>query len=300
MILSTIQDSVNDEEDNIAEDELPDIPEYGDNDDDQENTENSENIVVDPEKGKQSSRKRKRHDSGQERRSKRLAEKPNNTRKQLEALGLVKGERLWKEFEKKLFLDACKQFGSKDSEKIAAKVPTKTPAMVKNLIAREKRNQNFTIETRFVHDETSESIVLDDGEDNKNRIKTPENIDVPEATPQGKIVEVLKRRKRNAPIEMWIDITEKKVANVDKKLKGENAVPSDYSVVVSNMLQVRLIHLNLNLFFKNVNYSPNKNIFVSGLVIMKNILLLKSVVVWTMLPSTGILDACVKEKLLQT
>ena len=110
--------------------------------------------------------------------------------------------------------------------------------MVKNLILREKKNQNFTIETQFI--ETDGSVtVLDDGENGKTTFND-NKIDLPDATPQGKIVETLKRRNRNAPIEMWLDIMEKKI--VDNQKISET--PADYSAIVSKMLQVCRTNFN--------------------------------------------------------
>ena len=241
-ILSTTDDpSINDDEGSIADSEyeLPDIPQYDDRDDDIENA--PQETGEQKELGETSSvkkRKRVRTDSGPSRRSKRLADKPS-TRQKMEDYGLVKGERLWKEFEKKLFLDACKVYGSKEGDKIAAKVPTKTADMVKSLIRREKQNQNYTIETRYVEADTGESIVLDDGETGRRKKPRQEMIDLPDATPQGKIVETLKRRARSAPIEMWIDATEKKVIAEERKQRGEEVkIPTDYSTIVPSMLQV--------------------------------------------------------------
>ena len=179
-----------------------------------------------------------------ERRSKRLASKPKQMRRNLEDFGLVKGERLWKEKEKKQFLDACAQFGSKEVRQISEQIPTKHFDVVKNLILREKRNQNYTIETQFVED-SGESAVLDDGEFKGRGGSRPRGrIDLPDATPQGQIVEVLKRRQRNAPIEMWIDSAESKVAELEKKTrKHDPSFNGDYSSIIPSMLQVRGVHI---------------------------------------------------------
>ena len=182
-----------------------------------------------------------------ERRSKRLASKPRQMRRNLEDFGLVKGERLWKEKEKKQFLDACAQLGSKEVREISEQIPTKHFDVVKNLILREKRNQNYTIETQFVED-SGESAVLDDGEFKGRGGSRPRGrIDLPDATPQGQIVEVLKRRQRNAPIEMWIDSAESKVAELEKKTrKHDPSFNGDYSSIIPSMLQVRGIHIYLS------------------------------------------------------
>ena len=72
------------------------------------------------------------------RKSTRLATKPR-VRDKLQAMGLVRGERLWKESEKRQFLDACKTYGTKDVDMIATGVPSKTYDVVKALIQKEKR-----------------------------------------------------------------------------------------------------------------------------------------------------------------
>ena len=130
-----------------------------------------------------------------QRRSKRLASKPEN-RQRLRDSGLVRGEKLWKEMEKKLFLQACKDHGTKNVEKIIEQLPTKAPETVKAIILREKKNQNFTIETQFVEEGDGQTIVLDDGENGRKK-RTSEETDLPDARPRGKIVETLKRRQRN-------------------------------------------------------------------------------------------------------
>jgi len=172
------------------------------------------------------------------RRSKRIANQPTTVRQNLQGLGLVKGERLWKEAEKKQFLEACKEFGSKEVDLIAEKIPTKYHQVVKNLIDREKRNQHFTIETKYVETDGVETV-LDDGEKpRRGPKKKPSRIDLPDATPQGEIIEVLKRRKRNAPIEMWIDLMENTVSEVHESVEqsGSNRA-ADYSPLVPKLLQ---------------------------------------------------------------
>jgi len=173
------------------------------------------------------------------RRSKRIASKPTTVRQNLQDLGLVKGEKLWKEAEKKQFLEACKEFGSKEVDLIAEKIPTKYHQVVKNLIDREKRNQNFTIETKYVETDGMEHI-LDDGEKPRRGPKTKPRtgIDLPDISPQGEIVEVLKRRKRNAPIEMWIDTMENTVSEVHQSAdQSVSDKAADYSPLVPKLLQ---------------------------------------------------------------
>lgn len=170
--------------------------------------------------------------------SSRLATKPK-VRDKLEAMGLVKGVREWKESEKRQFLEACKMYGSKDVDLIAAGVPSKDYEVVKALVQREKKNQNYTIETRFVETEGS-TVVLDDGEGPRRRGRPKGSgqarLDLPDASPQGEVVEVEKRRKRNAPIEKWIDSAESKLNDDLKKAGGEKHHVVDYSPVVPRLL----------------------------------------------------------------
>ena len=189
--------------------------------------------------------KKKRHqvvEEGSQRRSKRLASKPGQRQRELDKLqgfGLVKGEKLWREMDKKLFLQACKEHGTKNIDGIIEKLSNKTAETVKALIQREKKNQNYTIETQFV-EEDGNAIIIDDGENGRRfRNKKGDQIDLPSATPRGKIVEILRRRQRNAPIEMWIDVVEQRVGDRAKKTKAEGATHSaDYSSILPTMLQV--------------------------------------------------------------
>ena len=174
----------------------------------------------------------------QPRTSSRLASKPK-VRDKLEAMGLVKGVREWKESEKRQFLEACKMHGSKEVDLIAAGVPSKSADQVKNLIQREKKNQNYTIETRFI-ETGGDTVVLDDGEPRRRgrpKGSGQTKLDLPDATPQGEVVEVEKRRKRNAPIEQWIDSAESKLDDELKKAGGERNHVVDYSPIVPKMLE---------------------------------------------------------------
>ena len=174
------------------------------------------------------------------RKSTRLATKPR-VRDKLQAMGLVRGERLWKESEKRQFLDACKTYGTKDVDMIAAGVPSKTYDVVKALIQKEKKNQNYTIETRYI-ESGGHSLVIDDGEGPRGRGRPKGSgktrIDLPDATPQGQIVEVEKRRKRNAPIEKWIDSAESNLNEDLKRAGAEYRHVVDYSPVLPQMLEV--------------------------------------------------------------
>ena len=174
-----------------------------------------------------------------QRRSKRLAGKPGQKPSQLlRGCGLMRREKLWREMEKKSFLDACKAHGTKNVERIIEKMSSKTPETVKALILREKKYQNYTIETKFL-EEDGQSVVIDDGERGRRR-SNGGPIDLPSATPKGKIVEVLKRRQRNAPIEMWIDVAERRVVEQARRSKAEgSSLSADYSSIVPTMLQVR-------------------------------------------------------------
>ena len=181
--------------------------------------------------------KKKRVEVVSERRSKRLASKPEY-RQRLQDCGLVRGEKLWKEMEKKLFLQACKDHGTKNVDKITEQLPSKAPETVKSLILREKKNQNFTIETQFVEEGSGQAVVLDDGEN--GRMSRTEETDLPDARPRGKIVETLKRRQRSAPIEKWLDVVEGRVEDQAKKVTGEGSrLSADYSSIVPTMLQVK-------------------------------------------------------------
>jgi len=172
-----------------------------------------------------------------ERRSRRLQTKTNarlKERQRLLDLGLIRGERFWKEFEKKTLLTALKEFGTKEVERIIEKVPTKAPEKVKAFMQRERRNQNYTIETQFIEND-GEAFVLDDGE--TGRVRNQSRIDLPDTTPQGQIVEILKRRERNAPIEKWLHTIEKRHTDEEKKLKEAGFDQAgNYSSIIPSML----------------------------------------------------------------
>jgi len=172
-----------------------------------------------------------------ERRSRRIQTKTSEKlqeRNRLIGLGLIRGERYWKEFEKKSLLNACKEFGTKEVKQIIEKVPTKPPEKVKAFMQREKRNLNYTIETQFIEND-GESFVIDDGE--TGRIRKKGRIDLPDVTPQGQIVEILKRRERNAPIEKWIDTIEKRHSAEENKLKEAGFEQAgNYSTIVPSLL----------------------------------------------------------------
>lgn len=189
-------------------------------------------------------RKRGTDDDGDEwlpeRRSRRLQKKTETKlaeRKRLQDLGLVRKELYWKEFEKKNLLSACKEFGTKDWEKIVDKVPTKPAEMVKKFIVKEKRNQNYTVKTEFVKDD-GEVVTIDDGEGGRRKTSSVGPIDLADAKPQGRIVEVTKRRERNAPIEQWLGILEARHGAEEKKLREAGFEQAgDYSSVMPNMLR---------------------------------------------------------------
>ena len=62
---------------------------------------------------------------------------------------------------------------------------------------------------------------------------------------QGEIVEVLKRRKRNAPIEMWIDTMENTVSEVHQSAdQSVSDKAADYSPLVPKLLQVKILSFN--------------------------------------------------------
>ena len=199
--------------------------------------------------------KKKRVEEVPERRSKRLASKPEYRQRLRDGDG-ARGEKLWREMEKKLFLQACKDHGTKNVEKIIEQLPSKAPDAVKTLILREKKNQNFTIETQFV-EEGGQSVVLDDGENGKKK-RSGEQTDLPDARPRGKIVEILKRRQRSAPIEKWIDVVESKVEDQARKLTGEGSTLSaDYSSIIPKMFQVK-VNLDFSIFFPTVTKAGRK------------------------------------------
>jgi len=221
--------------------------ETGDVADDERKPESSEETQ--PNDHKKRKRKAKKEASGgdgddsndedyvPERRSKRLQTKTDarqQERNRLIDLGLIRGERFWKEFEKRTLLNACKEFGTKEVQKIIEKVPTKAPDKVIAFMQREKRNLNYTIETQFIEND-GEAFVLDDGE--SGRVRNKSRIDLPDITPQGQIVEILKRRQRNAPIEKWLHIIEKRDCEEEKKLKEAGfGQAGNYSSIVPNLL----------------------------------------------------------------
>jgi len=185
---------------------------------------------------------------GQEvRRSKRLKTRGVDIKKlereRMKGYGLEKGERLWKEAEKKMFLDACKEFGTAEGCKIAERVPTKPSNMVLSLIDREKRNQNCRIETQFVETD-GQVVVVDDGEKGTHRMSREQRVgrlnnseDQADFKPEGEIVEKMKPRERKAPIEKWIDIVETGQKKEEQRLAAAGYHQlADYSGAVPSLL----------------------------------------------------------------
>jgi len=208
-----------------------------DEDLDLENEPGTGDEEVDTEHEEPPRKKRDGGENGPQRRSARLALKPENKQRQLlRGAGLVRGEKLWREMEKKSFLDVCKAHGTKNVERIIEELPSKAPGTVRALIQRQKKFQNYTIETKFV-EEDGEAVVLDDGESGRRRVAGGPT-DLPSVTPRGRIVEVTRRRRRDAPIEMWIDVAERRVEEQARRNRADgSSLSPDYSSIVPTLLQ---------------------------------------------------------------
>jgi len=176
-----------------------------------------------------------------ERRSQRLLQKEqycNEEKMRMVDLGMIRQGREWGEPEKKLFLEACKKYGTKDVDNICKHVHVKTPAMVKLFIKRQIRNLNYTIKTEFQHS-NGEIEIIDEGEGRRGRKRYLGHgrIDLPDAKPHGKVVEVIKKRSRPSPIEKWLGAVENRHAVEEKALKDAGfSQAANYSSLVPQLL----------------------------------------------------------------
>jgi len=202
---------------------------------------NKENYVLNPNPQKLRRGKRSMDKIEPERKSARLASKvPPNPEESYQAKKTGDGKRLWKNFEKIQLLTGLKSHGSKEYKAVASCVPTKSEEMVKAYIKREKRNHLFTTKTVFKHDDGTE-IVIDEGEKcNSKTGKKPQSQskDVeagPGTKPEGHVEEKLVRRKKNNPVEQWLEIIEKNDDNA-AKINAIGSGPMNYSSVVPSSL----------------------------------------------------------------
>jgi len=112
--------------------------------------------------------------------------------------------------------------------------------MVKKFMARQRRNLNYTIKTEF-HHSNGEVEIIDEGEGRRRGRKrqlTRGRIDLPDAKPQGKVVEVIKKRNRPSPIEKWLGGIENRHAVEEKALKDAGFTQAgNYSNILPNMLR---------------------------------------------------------------
>lgn len=113
----------------------------------------------------------------------------------------------WNEMEKRQLLAALRKYGSRRLDKVAKEIPTKTRELIQRKVTKDKRKLDYCIETQW-RSLDGQITVLDSGEKyGKGKIRL-DTLDLPDATPQGEIVEVEKKRTRHIPIEQWIDVVE--------------------------------------------------------------------------------------------
>jgi len=121
--------------------------------------------------------------------------------------------RIFEEREKKLFCEAIKQCGSKDWRKVASCVPTKSAEVVKNWIAREKRNQTHKIEQRVRRPDGKTEMLSNL---TKQMKEGEEDLSTPDQRKDLEIEDVLTKQDSYAPIDKWLDIIETKKAKEEK------------------------------------------------------------------------------------
>lgn len=150
--------------------------------------------------------------------------------------------RNWRQVEKNQLYNGLRQYGSKKWRKVSELVPTKSDPVVKAYIMREKRNQNYIIQTTFQKSDGTEVLIDDGGEAKKpgrpfassyvNEEREDGNI-----KPEGKVVEKLVKRNRDAPCERWLEVIQNHDSQtVAREKAAGNKEPCNYSSVLPTSL----------------------------------------------------------------
>lgn len=150
--------------------------------------------------------------------------------------------RNWRQFEKNQLYNGLRQYGSKKWRKVSELVHTKSDPVVKAYINRERRNQNYIIQTTFQKLDGTEVLIDDGGESKKPGRPAASNYFNEEREdgsikPEGKVVEKLVRRNRDAPCERWLEVIQNHDSQsaVRQKAAG-NPEPLNYSSVLPTSL----------------------------------------------------------------
>jgi len=155
-----------------------------------------------------------------ERKSARLANKKGSSKEE-EINKENPDGRIWKGFEKEQLLNGLKTHGSKNAKKVASYVPSKSEDNV-------KQNDNT-------------EVVIDDGDQKskkksrKLQILIEEPNDGSITNPEDQVEEIPVRRKKNSPIEQWLEI----IDNQDKEASGVNyssILPTSLNWIAENEL----------------------------------------------------------------
>lgn len=116
-------------------------------------------------------------------------------------------ERHWSSEDKRSLLAGLRRHGSRHTRRLAEMVPSKPSELVAKKVMRERRKLQHTVETRWLASDGTVTV-LDSGEKQSRGKPKLESLDLPDATPQGEIVEVERRRSRHLPIEQWLEVVE--------------------------------------------------------------------------------------------
>ena len=115
--------------------------------------------------------------------------------------------RLWSLEEKRQLLHGLRKYGSREVEKVAEEVPTKSFEQVAKKVLRDKRSASYVTETYWMGLDGTRTVI-DSGEKISRGRPKLETLDLPECTPQGELVEVEKVRQRTTPSERWLEAVE--------------------------------------------------------------------------------------------
>lgn len=144
--------------------------------------------------------------------------------------------RIIEEREKKMFYEAVKQYGSKDWRKIADCIPSKSALVVKNWIAREKRNQTHQIEQRVrMPDGRTEMVST-----LTKKLKEGEaDINSPDQRKDLELEDVLTKHASYAPLDKWLDVIETTKAKEEKSREAKGLEKSaDFEKLVPMSLRM--------------------------------------------------------------
>lgn len=151
--------------------------------------------------------------------------------------------RNWRPFEKEELINGLRNFGSKRWRKVSQCVHSKSDPVVKAYIGREKRNHNYIIQTSFENSDGTQVLIDDGGLDKKGGRPSTSNYAVNKdwdngsIKPEGKLVEKLVRRYKDAPVEQWAEVMQNHdQQSAEKRKVPGNSEPANMSSVLPTSL----------------------------------------------------------------